>query len=790
MSHVTRHSSLVTAAVLAAVVTAARTAAAAAPDPGVFGICEHVTRSTGAQGEYENRNTAFARCAAAGIGWLRCDIDWQYHCTTNGTMWWQVLDATFASAESRGIQLLPILTGYNRVTGAQAYEDLDSWSEFVRQFVTRYKDRISAVEVWNEEDYDYFWTGTAEQYAALLTRTYTTVKAVDSSIKVVLGGLTSNSSSYLSSLYSNGIKNYCDVIAFHPYVWPHSPSEEWKTYPNSISEALGINGTTHSYTRRIAAIKSVMSSNGDGSKPLWITEMGWPSGGSSSAVSEAQQASYLTNAVAIAFANGVEKFFAYELKAPETNANDPESYFGILHSDYSVKPAYLAYRDAIVRTESGAADPYANAVFLLEGDSWNVQSFATAGNWSDGAAPHFDADYLVANLGNARLWFPLRGDTTFGGRSLAIGRVGGLSGQVRNIGWGNTITIGSLALNRGRWFVAAGGTAAEGVTLAGSATVNAPASEPFVFAADALEENKPRFFTLASTLSGAAGTALRFVADGGSSLLLTISGDASAYAGEFILDGGAVTGRFSTAALAGPLGAGGITLRNGAALAPFTDGQVFETGRPLTSDGTAVVDVPSGWTFTLAVPFTGTFTKRGDGTLILAGGTSGTGGIVVTGGTVILEDEADRARILSVTGGRVLGSLDDDSFESPAIGTATASLAGWTGDGSVAAGTPTLPAGGRWPLPDATHTKVLNLGGAYAARTYADSGTQERTSLDMLVQVPRFAGDGNQRLAPAAHGKAGEEKAQADQKNKQDDKNPDNHLRLPPILCFLTTVYT
>ena len=66
----------------------------------------------------------------------------------------------------------------------------------MRQFVTRYKDKISAVEVWNEEAHDYFWTGTAEQYAALLTRTYTTVKAVDSSIKVVLGGLTTISADF------------------------------------------------------------------------------------------------------------------------------------------------------------------------------------------------------------------------------------------------------------------------------------------------------------------------------------------------------------------------------------------------------------------------------------------------------------------------------------------------------------------------------------------------------------------------------------------------------------------
>ncbi len=791
---VTRHSSLVTAFCI----LHSAFCIAVAPDPGAFGICEHVTRSAGALGEYENRDTAFARCAAAGIRWLRCDIDWQYHCTTNGTMWWQVLDLTFASAESHGVQLLPILTGYNRVTGAQAYEDLDGWSEFVRQFVTRYKDRISAVEIWNEPDHPSFWSGTAAQYAALLQRSYATVKAVDPSIKVVLGGLTSNSSSYLSSLYSNGIKNYCDVIAFHPYVWPHSPSEEWKTYPNSISEALGINGTTHSYTRRITAIKSVMSSNGDGSKPLWITEMGWPSGGSSSAVSEAQQASYLTNAVAIAFANGVEKFFAYELKAPETNSSDPESYFGILHSDYSVKPAYLAYRDAIVRTESGAADPYANAVFLLSGDNWSVQSFATAGNWSDGAAPHSDADYLVANLGNDRLWFPLRGDTTFGGRSLAVGRVGGLAGQVRNIGWGNTITIGSLALNCGRWFVAVGGDAASGMTVAGTATVNAPASEPFVFAADALEENRTRFFTLASTLSGAAGTALRFVADGSSSLLLTVSGDTSAYAGEFILDGGAVTGRFSNAALAGPSGAGAVTFQSGAVLAPTTNGQRLSgSSRTLASDGTGRITVADDSTFTLAAPVSGVFRKSGAGTLVLDGDMTGSGRIAVQQGVVRVD--IDTAQYISaIEGGQVVycvpaGSLRSaqsiatvtvpgplssgdvvvsdgavapgwtatvryesdgqgndtayidvaassstdvgtDSFEEPAVGTAASSLSGWTGDGAIATGTPDIGNPPGVPLPNETHAQVLALDGE-VTRTYANGFARDNQSVDMLVQV-------------------------------------------------------
>ena len=791
MQPITRFPSFILAAAFAAAV-AARTARAAGSDPGAFGVCEHVTWSAGAGGEYENRDTSFSRCAAAGIGWLRCDVCWNYCATSSGTWSWGQIDNVFASAESHGIRLLPILRGTNPVTGGEAYDDLDAWCEFVRQFTTRYQGRLCAVEIWNEPDISTFWTGTATQFATLVQRSYAAIKAIDPSITVVLGGVTAGGTDFLSSLYSNGVKNYCDAVAYHPYVWPHAPDEEWRT--GNIFSGY----TYHSFVRNINAVQSIMSSNGDGSKPLWLTEVGWPSGGNNG-VSEAQQAAYLTNAVSIAFANGVEKFFAYELKAPETDASDPESFFGILHSDYSFKPAYLAYRDAIVKTESGAEDPYAAAVFLLSGDNWDVQSFATAGNWSDDAAPHSNTDYLVANLGTARLWFPLRGDATFGGRSLAIGRVGGLAGQVRNIGWGNTVTVGSLALNNGRWTVAAGGDAATGVTLAGAATVNAPASEPFIFAADALEANSPRLFTLSSTLSGAAGTALRFEADGGSSLALALSGDASAYAGSFVLDGGAVTGRLSAAALAGPSGAGAIALRNGASLAPFADGQVLATGRTLSSDGSARIDVPAGQTIMLSAPISGAFRKTGTGTLVIDGGTTGSGRVVAGEGDVRVD--MDTAQFVSaIDGGRVvycvperslasaqsiatvtvpgplaagdvgvsegaaaLGwatsvryeenaaepgmftayidvvpaprtTMGTDSFEAYAPGTAAAALPGWTGHGSVATATPSVGDPPGWPLPDETHARILAVDGL-ATRSWSESFVRDSQSLDFLAQV-------------------------------------------------------
>ncbi len=624
---VTRHSSLVTAfRILHSAFCIAPLSAAFAAGNGAFGICEHVAWSVSAGGEYENRDTAFDRCAAAGIEWVRFDVRWNYvgASATNVFNWWQI-DGAFDSAEAHGVQPLPILLGKNPWTSAEAKDDLDNWEAFVSAFVTHFRGRFTAVEIWNEPDNEDWGVIPAADFKKIMQRAYTAIKAVDSTVTVVLGGVTASGADYLSSLYSNGVKNYCDAVAYHPYVHPHAPDEEWRT-GNILSGY-----TYHSFIRNINSVKSVMSSNGDGSKPLWLTEMGWPT--HSSGVSEAQQASFITNAAAIAFANGVEKFFVYELKAPETSSSDAESHFGILHSDYTFKPAYLAYRDYIVRKESGAADPYANAVFLKAGDNWNTQSFATAGNWSDGAAPHSGTDYLVANLGTAALWFPQNGDTTFGGRSLAIGRVGGLAGRVRNIGWGNTITVGSLTLNNGRWAVAAGQDSATGVTLAGTATVNAPASAPFVFAAAEEANVSTRTFTLASTLSGSSGTALRFTTESGTAFDVTFTGSSSSFSGVLTLDGANVTCSFASAALAG---SGGIVLTNGATFRPASSGLTLSSRALRAAGATAgVIDVPAGTTFTLANTLTGQFTKTGAGTLVLDGDRlGGSGRVYVAQGAV------------------------------------------------------------------------------------------------------------------------------------------------------------
>ena len=71
------------------------------------------------------------------------------------------------------------------------------------------------------------------------------------------------------------------------------------------------------------------------------------------AFTEAEQASRLERAAAIAFSCGVEKFFVYEFLAPERDPVYRECHYGIVHRDLTPKPAYGVYRDYIRRHPFG-----------------------------------------------------------------------------------------------------------------------------------------------------------------------------------------------------------------------------------------------------------------------------------------------------------------------------------------------------------------------------------------------------------------------------------------------------
>ena len=62
-------------------------------------------------------------------------------------------------------------------------------------------------------------------------------------------------------------------------------------------------------------------------------------------VSEAQQADYLLRALPVAAKHNVGQFFIYAFRTNEAKPSDREAYYGIVHADYSPKPAYRALKE-------------------------------------------------------------------------------------------------------------------------------------------------------------------------------------------------------------------------------------------------------------------------------------------------------------------------------------------------------------------------------------------------------------------------------------------------------------
>ncbi len=99
-----------------------------------------------------------------------------------------------------------------------------------------------------------------------------------------------------------------------------------------------------------------------------------------------QQAQKIARNHIAAFANDVVKVFTYHLRAFETSATYSEDNFGIMHHDFSPKPAYNAYNVLTQMLPDGSTRP----ILYNEGDvyvaSWHNGKKYVLGVWTSGEA--------------------------------------------------------------------------------------------------------------------------------------------------------------------------------------------------------------------------------------------------------------------------------------------------------------------------------------------------------------------------------------------------------------------
>ena len=130
-------------------------------------------------------------------------------------------------------------------------------------------------EIWNEPNIALFWQPKPDPsaYTADLVAAYSAIKAVDPSAFVISGGLaptvTKNHNisaiDFLKAMYADGAKGSFDAFGYHPYSFPELPDSNESGWSQMA--------------RTSPSLRSVMIRNGDGNKPIWVTEFGAPSGG-------------------------------------------------------------------------------------------------------------------------------------------------------------------------------------------------------------------------------------------------------------------------------------------------------------------------------------------------------------------------------------------------------------------------------------------------------------------------------------------------------------------------------
>jgi photosystem II stability/assembly factor-like uncharacterized protein len=246
-------------------------------------------------------------------------------------LYWEVPDATLRAAEFYGLQVVARLDrppAWAATDSGPTPWRLDAYANFVRQVVERYGERLAGVIIWNEPNLTLEWANQPPNpaaYVEMLKAVYPVIKAVNPDLPVLLAGLAFtndagsnfNDLDYLQQTYKAGGAAYFDILAAHPYGFDRSPTDSPE--PSQLN------------FRRLELHRRLMEANGDGHKPVWITEMGWRTSAPNPAdawqvVSVAEQADYLQQAIFYAAQtypwlermafwelNGVEDKYGYNL---------------------------------------------------------------------------------------------------------------------------------------------------------------------------------------------------------------------------------------------------------------------------------------------------------------------------------------------------------------------------------------------------------------------------------------------------------------------------------------------
>jgi len=322
---------------------------------------------------FESNNTS------GGGAWIRQQIPWQDHMNRDGSIAWGEMDRVVEAASAKGVKLLFSIVrapGWATVDGGHGMPTKANFSrfgQFMSAMAERYKGRVHAYEIWNEQNYAVENGGVvadAPFYVDLLVAGYDAVKSKDPNAIVVSGSPTPTETNkrnvafsdldYLRAMFRDPrFRTHMDVVGVHPAGTLNAPDS--LPQPNRPQNGVcdGWNGNTEFYFRRLEQIRDIMVQENLGDRQMWVTEFGWATQNNTPGYEYGQcntadeQAQYTRRAIELArynYAPWVGAMFVWNLNFAVTwgsagNPQHEQASFGILNPDWSPRPAFTAIQN-------------------------------------------------------------------------------------------------------------------------------------------------------------------------------------------------------------------------------------------------------------------------------------------------------------------------------------------------------------------------------------------------------------------------------------------------------------
>ncbi len=312
----------------------------------------------------------------AGLTWVKQQFAWRdIEGSKKGAFNWGNADGAVYAANAKGVDLLARLDNAPDWAAPGCYnsakkqmgpaKNTQDWLDFLTAFVTRYKGRIRAYEIWNEPNLSREWCGhppNPSEYVALLKASYAKIKSIDPNAMIITAGMTPTTQNnaeampdgqFVEQMYAamgNNSSGYFDVLGVHAAGFKAPP----ETSPDDIAKnpqynhGEGAAGRIYGF-RHAEDIRKVMVAKGDSAKQIAVLEFGWTSDTIHPAyswfqVDEQTKGKYIVNAYKFAkqnWSSWIGAMFLIYMANPDWTKDYEEYWWAITEPNGTPRAGYV-----------------------------------------------------------------------------------------------------------------------------------------------------------------------------------------------------------------------------------------------------------------------------------------------------------------------------------------------------------------------------------------------------------------------------------------------------------------